>query len=263
MLAAALVALLLAEEAPLPEGNAYVRQLVEKQRRREEVLDRYTYDVVSVREDLDDKGRVRGRRTERHEVFHVKGRPVRRKVAEGGRPLSAKEQAKEDAEARELAESIRRETAITEQPGVRLSAILGRYDFRSVAREDVAGRPAIVLEFQPLPGERDIKHDRLLRRVGGRIWVDEEEEEVVRAELANLAPLKFALGLGASVASAHVRLEFRKVDDAVWLPSEDETTASGRMLVFKKFRTRVRRTYERYRQFTVESVETIPKSVPF
>jgi hypothetical protein len=154
---------------------------------------------------------------------------------------------------------------VTEQPRVRLSAILDRYDFRAVAREDVAGRTAIVLEFQPRPGDLGLEGDRYLRRLGGRIWVDEAEQEVVRTEITNLAAIKVGSVLGASVSSLSTRIDFRKVDDAVWLPAEDETLVSGRALIFKKFRRRFRRTYGNYRRFSVESTESrspIPSPSP-
>jgi hypothetical protein len=258
MRAAALLAavLLFTAEDPLPEGNAYVRGLLDRQRRREELVDRYTYDRLAVREELDERGRIKERHVRRYEVYFVKGRPVRRLVEEDGRPLRPDRQAREDRKARELAESVRGGRSVSERPGMRLSAILARYDFRAKGRETIAGRPAIVLEFRPRPGARDLDRDRLLRRVQGRIWVDEAEQEVVRAEMSNLAPLRFGWGLGASIASLATRIEFRKVDDAVWLPAEDETLASGRMLLFKKFRTRIRHTYTGYRQFTIESEET-------
>jgi hypothetical protein len=255
VLAAALL-LLHAEARPLPEGNAYVRGLVDKQRHREELLDLYTYDTREVRDELDERGTVKDSRSRRYETFFVLGRPVRRLVEEDGRPLSPVKQAREDREARETAEAVRSGRAVVERPGVRLSAILGRYDFRAVGREDVAGRPAVVLEFAPRPGEKKIENDRLLGQVRGRLWVDEAEEEVVRTELSNLSALKIGGGLGASVSSLSTRIEFRKVDDAVWLPAEDETIVAGRMLVFKKFRTRLRRTYGAYRRFSVDSQET-------
>ena len=260
---AALAAVLLLGpgEAPLPEGNAYVRGLVDKQRHREAVLDQYTYDLLSVREELDDRGNVKDRETARYEIYFVKGRPVRRLVEEDGRPLSPRRQEREDREARATAEAVRSGQAVTEQPRVRLSAILDRYDFRAVAREAVGGRTAVVLEFQPRPGDLALEGDRYLRRLGGRIWVDEAEREVVRTEITNVAPLKVGGGLGASVSSFSMRIDFRKVDDAVWLPAEDETLVSGRMLLFKKFRRRFRRTYGNYRRFSVESVES-PSPLP-
>lgn len=259
---AALAAALLLLEAPLPEGNAYVRRLVDKERHREELLDRYTCDLLAVRDDLDDRGRVKETHTRGYESFFVKGRPVRRLVEEDGRPLAPDKQARADREAREMAEAVRRGLAVNERPGVRLSVLLDRYHFRSVGRETMAGRPAIVLEFAPRLRERKIDHDRILRLVRGRVWVDEADEEVVRAELSNLAPLRLGWGFGASIASLATRIEFRKVDDAVWLPVEDETVASGRMLLFKKFRTRFRRTYSGYRRFSVDSEEASPLPAP-
>jgi len=68
MSCALLLALLAGD--PLPEGNAYVRGLVERQRRREEAVNRYTYDVSEVREELDGDGRRRSLSTARYEVFH-------------------------------------------------------------------------------------------------------------------------------------------------------------------------------------------------
>lgn len=264
MLPAALAAtlLLLAADASLPEGNAYVHGLLDKQREREEILDRYTYDVHSVREDLDDRGEVKERHTRAHEIFFVKGRPVRRLVEEDGKALPPDKQAREDQKARETAEAVRSGRAVTERPGLRLSAILERYDFHAVRREAVDGRTAVVLDFSPRPGERKIENDALLRRVQGHLWVDEAEREIVRAEITNLAPLKFGWGLGASVSSLATRIEFRKIDGAVWLPAEDETLASGRVLLLKKFHTRFRRTYSGYRRFSVESEDPIVSLPP-
>jgi hypothetical protein len=252
MRAAALAAALLLSALDLPEGNAYARRLVEKQRHREELLDLYTYDVLTVREDLDGAGGVKASHRRRFEVFYVAGRPVRRLVEEDGRPLSSERQQREDREARELAEAVRSGRAVAERPGIRLASILDRYEFRSIRRDEVAGRSTIVLEFAPRPGARPDEDDGLLRSVQGRLWVDEAEEEIVRAEIENLAPLK-PRGFGVSVSSVATRIEFRKVDDAVWLPAEEETMAAGRFMLFKKFRTRFRRTYSGYRRFSVES----------
>jgi hypothetical protein len=262
MRAAAMAAALLFSAIDLPEGNAYARRLLDKQRHREEILDRYTYDLLAVREDLDGAGAVKESHRRRYEIFFVRGRPVRRLVEEDGRPLSRARQQREDREAQELAEAVRSGRTIAERPGLRLASLLDRYDFRSVRRDEVGGRSAIVLEFSPRPGAGKGDDDGVLRAVQGRLWVDEAEEEIVRAELENLAPLKLRWGFGVSVSSLATRIEFRKVDDAVWLPAEDETVASGRVMLFKKFRTRFRRTYSGYRHFSVESTETPPSALP-
>ena len=260
MLAPALLGFLLlqtpaAQAAPLPEGNAYVRSLVARQKLREERLNDYTYDVDRVKEELDGQGRVKERRVLHYEVFFVKGKPIRRLVAENGRPLSPQEQAEEDRRNRDKIEAINTGQVASEMPEQRISAILQRYDFHAVGREDVAGRPALVFSFQPLPGKRDLDSDNVLRTLAGRLWVDEAEQEIVRLTAKNESSIKWAFGLGATVSALESTVEFRKVDDAVWLPVRDEVTAVGRMLLLKHFRTRLSRTYTNYRRFQVDAQE--------
>jgi hypothetical protein len=258
--AVAVLAAVLAADAPLPEGNAYVRGLAARQRQRAEVLDTYSYDLISVREDLDGKGRVTRRRTQVYETFFVGGRPVRRLVSEDGRPLDGKQQARADRDVEDRVEAIRKGQAAEERPGARLLVILERFDFRTAGRDDIEGRPAIVLDFVPQPGKRDIEGDAALRQLTGRLWVDEAEREIVRAEIRNRGPIKLAWGLGASVSSLEIRTDFRKVDGAAWLPVRDETLAAGRLLLLKRFRTRVTRSYGNYRKFEVDVQETTPPS---
>jgi len=259
MAAALLIAgaLLAPVNVPLPDGNTLVRELAQKQRRWEEVLNSYTYDVEVVREDLDGDDRVTKRESRRFEVFHVKGRPIRRQVAEGGQPLGAERQAKVDREVKEKVAAVNQQRVAVETPVVRLSQILERYDFRSVDREAVDGRPAIVLEFTARPGSRPIAHDDVLRNLAGRVWMDEAEREVVRAEVRNTAGMKFFLGLGASVSAVSGVFEFRKVGETLWLPVRDETRATGRILLFKTFRTRVVHTYGNFRRFDVQAEEKL------
>ncbi len=255
----ALLLAVLAAQAPppdLPEGNAFVRGLVGAQKRNEDALNRYTYDLLDVREDLDDKDRVKKRHSRLQEVFYVKGRQVGRLVSENDVPLPPDKQAKEDRKVAAKVKSILEDKAVTEKPGVRLSQILERYDFRSVAREAIDGRVAIVLDFSPRPGKRDLDGDSVLRRLTGRIWVDEEERQVVRAELRNTDAMKFGLGVVAKLSSLDALMEFRKLEDGVWLPRSIRIEYAGRKL-FKGFKTRQTATFDRFRQFEVESEEKL------
>ena len=250
-------ALLAVTTLSLPDGNALVRELAQKQRRWEEILNNYTYDVDVVREELDKDDRVTKRETRRFEAFYVKGRPVRRLVAEDGRPLGTERQAKVDQDVKEKVEAINQQRVALETPAVRLSQILERYDFRAVGRETIDGRPALVLEFTALPGSRPLPRDDVLRNLAGRVWMDEAEREVVRAEVRNTAGMKFFLGLGASVSLVSGTFEFRKIGDTLWLPLRDETRADGRMFLFKTFRKRIVHTYGNYRRFDVQSDEKL------
>ena len=242
-----------APSAPLPEGNAYVRALVSRQRTREEALNRYTYDVEEIEEDLDGKGLVRKTETRRYEVFHVKGRPIRKQVALNGRPLEGAAAQKEERRVKEKVDDVLDDRTARELPEVRLSQVLARYDFQAVGREDVDGRPTLVFSFAPVPGKRDLEADFVLRRLAGRIWVDEEERELVRAEIRNTDKIKLAFGLGASVSSLDMTLAFRKIEDGVWLPSRVVFGASGRKFLLVGFKMRTSALYARYRRFEADT----------
>lgn len=256
MSAAALVLCLLQAPAPdLPDGNAFVRGLVGAQKRNEEALDRYTYDLLEIREELDGKGAVKKRHSRLSQVFYVKGRPVKKLVSEDDQPLSPKRQAEEDREVTKRVEAIVKGDSVAERPGLRLSTVLERFDFKSVAREDVSGRTALALDFAPRPGKRDIDSDNVLRRLTGRIWVDEAEREVVKAHLQSTGGVKWGMGLGA-LSSFDATMEFRKMEDGVWLPRESTVEFAGRKL-FRSFRTRLTTVYDRLRRFEVESEEHV------
>jgi hypothetical protein len=244
--------------APPPaDPNAFVRGLVGTQEKREEALSLYTYDVDEAREELDSQGRPRRRETRSFEVFFVHGRPVRRLVARNGRLLAPKEREKEDARARRLAADLEAGRAATEQAGVRISRILERYGFTYAGREEVDGRCALAFDFAARPGRFDLERDGVLRRLAGRLWVDEEERAVARIRVRNTEGLRFAFGLGATVSSLGFEAAFARMEDGVWLPRRVEARAEGRKLLFVSFRTRTTTTYTNYRRFAVEVDEQV------
>lgn len=257
----ALVLLLAGEACPAgaspPDANAFVRGLVGGQRRSEEALSRFTYDVTEIRERLDKHGRARRKEIRVYQVFYVMGRPVRRLVSRNNRELSDDDREREALRVQKLAEAIREGRAVTEQPGVRLSRILERYDFRSRGTEQVEGRCSLVFDFAALPGDFELERDKLLRKLAGRLWVDAEEHAVARLEIRNTSGLRFAFGLGASLSTLSFHLAFTYMEEGVWLPLRLETYAEGRRFLFRKFRTRRTTTYSNYRRFEVDVQEEI------
>jgi hypothetical protein len=256
-----LVLLLMGEacpaEAPPRDANAFVRALVGGQRRSEEALSRFTYDVTEVRERLDEQGRAQRKEIRAYHVFYVEGRPVRRLVAHNNRELSERDRDREERRVRELAEAIREGRAVTEQPGVRLSRILERYDFRSRGAEEVEGRCSLVFDFAARPGDFELERDKLLRKLTGRLWVDEEGHAVARLEVRNTSGLRFALGLGASISTLSFHMAFAHMEEGVWLPRRLEAYAEGRRFLFRRFRSRRTTTYSNYRRFEVDVREEI------
>jgi hypothetical protein len=240
----------------LPEANAFLEGMAERQRQHEEAVNRYAYDILEIEEHLDKNGTIGKVKSRSYEVFYVQGRPVKRQVAEDGIPFSPPRLAKEDGRVRKEVNEIVEQKAAGKSDDVTLSEILARHDFRSVAREEIAGRPTVVMDFAPRPGKPDLKGDDVLRSLAGRIWVDEEEREVVRVDIRNTQGIKLAFGLGASLAELDLTTHFQKVDD-VWLPHRVEAHVAGRIRLVKDFRVHTSETYSRYRRYQVDSEERI------
>lgn len=242
--------------APVADANAYVRGLVGSQREKEAALSRYSYDVSEVREDLDARGGTVRRRTREYQVHYVEGRPVRLLVARDGQPLSPSELERREANARELARAIREGRTVSEQPGVRLSRILERYGFRFVGREQLGGRCTLLFDFAALPGEFKLERDFVLRKLAGRLWVDEEEKAVVRLDARNTGGVRIALGIAANVSAASFRAEFVRLEPGLWLPRLLEGAADGRKLLFIGFHVRETLAFANYRRLDASGDET-------
>ena len=243
----------------LPDGNALVRSMVDRQRSFEKAIDQYTYDVVSTRLKLDGDGRVKESRVRQYQVFFTNGRAMRKLVGEDGRPLPPDKAAKEDERVLKEARSARGEDrSQTEKDDhvIRLSEVLDRFDFTAVRREPMGDRSTVVVAFQALPGSWKLKHDNVLRALEGRLWIDEAERAVVRAELSNNQKVKFGGGLLASVSSFGYTVDFVPVDD-IWLPRRSEGSAAGRLMLVKGFRYRLREEFSNYRRFVVSTEETV------
>jgi hypothetical protein len=111
--------------------------------------------------------------------------------------------------------------------------------------------------MQPLPGEFDLAHDSVLKRLAGRLWVDEAERAVAKIEVDNTSGIKLALGLAVSVQTLSMRATFTRVEAGVWLPRSVETLVVGRKLLFSSFRLRRTTTYGNYRRFEVDVEERL------
>jgi hypothetical protein len=253
-LAPVALAEVLPDAAPLPEASVLLEGLAQRQRHYEQALDDYTYNVLETEQQVDGAGRVKKTELRGYEVFFVNGHAVRQQVSRDGQRLDERAARKEGERARREAEELRGRPREKRPGEVTLSDVLARFEFRSVAREWVNERPAVVLEFRARPGKADLEGDKILRQLAGRLWIDEQERAVVRAEFHNTGKIKFALGLGASLGQLDARVEFMKVDD-LWLPRHSETFVAGRLLVFKGFRQRTLESYDNYRRFSVETAE--------
>ena len=101
-----------------------------------------------------------------------------------------------------------------------------------------------------------------MRRLTGRLWVDEEERAVARVEVRNTSDIKIALGLAVKVSSLALSAEFTRLETSVWLPRSVETLVIGRKLLVSGLRVRRVASYSNYRRFEVDVEEQMRDATP-
>lgn len=248
------------EDAALPDGNAYVRSVLRHPRPQDTAINDYSYDIEETRENLDKNGKATSRETRRYEVYFVQTRPVRRLVARNGLPLSAREQKEVDRKAEALAKAIAEGRTVSEQPGIRLALLMDSFEFKTVGREERAGRRTLVFDFAPLPSaaasrRSDRGSDAIARILTGRLHIDEADRRVAKIDARNVTGGKASLSTGVKLGTFELSMEFTAVEEHVWLPARVVTIATGRAFFFKLFRVRQTTVYSNYRRFTVATEE--------
>jgi hypothetical protein len=96
--------------------------------------------------------------------------------------------------------------------------LLSRYEFTVTAREHIDGRPCLRVEFQPgSTGSGSNKlFERVLDRLGGVLWIDEEDHRLARADLALLEKVSLWGGLLGALEQMHLRIDRMRDDSGHW-----------------------------------------------
>jgi hypothetical protein len=63
--------------------------------------------------------------------------------------------------------------------------LFGRFDFTVAGREVLNGRSALIVDFQPAKKNVPVRNlkDRFINKAAGRVWVDEADYKLVKADL--------------------------------------------------------------------------------
>jgi hypothetical protein len=110
--------------------------------------------------------------------------------------------------------------------------LVAKYDFAVVDRRSINDRPAYVLTFQPKPGVQIMQAtDRLLNKLAGKIWIDEQEFEIARIEIRLQSEVTLWGGFLASVKRFTFTLGRARMEDGVWFNTMSAGDFEGRKLM--------------------------------
>ena len=238
--------------SPLPDPDEFLRRVRESPLADRIDLSSYTF---VVRQTETPRAKPEDAKTEVFRVFpaadarrtewqllSVDGEPVpKEKLEEQDR----KRRESEARRARELAKQglTEREKRRDEwEEGSRDSAevfddIIDVFEFRLVRREMLDGHSAIVVTATPRPAAKPrTREGKILKKARGQLWISERDHKVMRAEVETLEDVTVGLGLvGRLHKGSNASVQFRKIDDEIWLPHAMRLRYSGRRFLFRTF----------------------------
>ena len=109
---------------------------------------------------------------------------------------------------------------VARREGLVTAELLNHYQFTVSKRIQLNGRATLVVEFKPRDNPAPAKgiRDRVLNRIAGTLWVDEEDGELakVSARLTETISMGW-FGWMGSLSQCELALDRQRMPDGVWV----------------------------------------------
>ena len=265
-----------AQERPLPEREAFLRETRKHLQTDTSLQSGYVYVETRREQKLDERGRVleesvkvfesypglpgekpmgaadRRKRTAAARGGAREGDRNRQRQAEALARLLTEQPAKERArQERDLAEQRREFEAVVDD-------IFIVFDIDMRGREAIEGHDTIALSLTPRPKAKPRTHQgRQLQKFALRAWINESDHELVRLDAEAIDTLSMGFGVLARLHKGS-QLSFlrRRVNNEVWLPAAVHFRGGVRVALVRTLRRSGSSEFSGYRKFSVDTATT-------
>jgi hypothetical protein len=261
LLSLALPAVLFAQD-PLE----IIRRSTELDRRNTEISRSYTFLQRQEQRDLDSSGRLKKTESETFDVTLLEGSPYRRLVARDDRPLSPKDQRKEEEKLQKSIEDRRKETPDQRARRIAdwerkqqkqrepLKDLPEAFTFKLAGEEALNGGEAFVIEGVPKPGYRPKSAaTAFFPKVKLRLWIDKKDYQWVKIDLESLDTISFGGFIVRLAKGTHLTIESARINHEVWLLKRVAIKGSVRIALVKVIRGEILYTFSDYKKFQTDS----------
>ena len=248
---------------PLPDIPTLLLDIQKNQSALEDLRKLYTCHLSEEEDKTDSDGNVKLRTVKEYDVFYIGDEQVLHLLAKDGKPLTGDEKQNEDdrfnkkydelkKKQAELAADPKKRAKKEEQDEAQLSDFLRAEKFTDPRRALFRGQEVIAFDFAGNPDYKPKKEiDRIIQKLTGEMWVDEQAREVARLEAHFAESVKVGGGLlGSLQKGSNFVFEQEKINGEVWLPSYAEAHFAGR-IVFVKLKRNFLDRYSDYKKFRV------------
>jgi hypothetical protein len=227
----------------------------------------YTYIRRDEERKLDKKGKVKSSESRTYEIMILAGEHAEKLIAKDDKPLSDKEAKKEDEKIQKLvskgekeSESDRKKRLAKEEKEREeerqfVREVADAYQFHLRGMEDVNGRPAYVIDANPLPNYKPrLKDAKILPKVRMRLWIDKAEQQWVKIDIECIDTFSIGLFLARVNKGSTIHVEQTRVNDEVWLPRYLNLKVDAKIALLKNFDAEYDVTFRDYQKFRTDAV---------
>jgi hypothetical protein len=247
------------------DAREVIRRAVAADERNWKVARNYGFSQRVDARRLDLQGRLKSKDVKIYDVMLLDGSPYRRLVARDDRPLPPGEEKKEQEKLTRSIAERREETAA--QRAQRLADYDRRpewqreawrelpeaFDFRLAADEVWDGYSLYVIEATPRQGYQPRSRTaKVLAHVQGKLWVDKQEYQLLKAEVEVVDTISVGLFLVRLAKGSRAAFEQTRVNVEVWLPSQVRAFVSARLGLLKVLRIEQEISYSKCREFQTD-----------
>ena len=224
--------------ALLPSGDQVIRRMMDRSAALAAATNApaWAYDKRMLVEKLDGDARVEERTEKLYRVRIIRGVPFSRLVGLSGRDLTEAELRRENEREASFQKQLSGrdpKKAVRQREAFITKDMIDRFEYKVLRRETVRGRQTLLVSFEPRPGrDGGSFQDRLLSRLAGMFWVDEEMGDVARLQVRLTEGFSMGwLGVLGSIKECRMNLESKPMPDGTWLPEKTTMAISARMFL--------------------------------
>jgi len=248
---------------PTNDPKEIVRRATEVDHHNFERAQKYTCTQREVIKHLDKHGNVKSTEIKTFDINFYFGEFYARLVQQDDKPLSEKEQKKEDeklekflAKRRSESEEDRRKRAEKqrkerEEGRAFVRDVQNAYDFRLVGDERVSGEDVWVIEATP---RKDFKptqpHADMLKKIKGKMWIEKKDYNWVKVEAEAIDTISFGLFLFRINTGSRFSLETTHVNNEFWGLHRLVINGSARIALLKNEIAEQEDEFSNYKKFS-------------
>lgn len=260
--------------ASTPEdAKDIIRRALDVDRRNFALARNYTYEEKQEVRALDKHNSTKHRQSETHDLMILYDEPYSRLIEKNDKPLSAKDEKKEQEKLDKFIAKHKNENQKEKQKRLAqmekdrreerafAADIINAYDFRLDGQEQIDGRDVYVIAANPRKDFHPTQpHADVLAKLRGKIWVDQKDYDWVKIEAESIDTITWGLFLARIHKGSHFLFEQTRVNDEIWLPRRVSVNASARLALFLNGGFDFESSYSKYKKF-VASGRLLPGSV--